>query len=301
MKSRILSAVAFATGLALLVALSLAISAQGTGAADQLFVSGNDLAEAVQGARSPGGLDHTSEVAFTPVTTLHFPVIYNRWNPCAVTPALMAPPNGVNLYTIAPLFRWDAGDNPYATLLRLRISKDPDFVEWDKGLIDRSPWGEKSFRFFDNFDPNTTYYWRAWLVCDELQGPYSEVWSFRTGAEGTLPRGPTLTAPISGATTSSSSVTLVWEAVSRASEYLVRYREVGAGYRWDWTSDTQSMLSLSPGTTYEWWVAARNDYGIGPDSATWRFTTPAGPSIAAQDEERETYSGDGEGIVIETP
>jgi hypothetical protein len=301
MKSRILCAAAIGAGLALLVTLGLTISARGIGTASQLSVPGNGRAEAAGSARAAARLDRTSEVSFTPVTTLHFPVVFNSWNPCAVTPTLIAPPDGVNLYTIAPLFRWDAGDNPYATQLRLRISEDPEFDEWVKGVAHPSAQGKGSFRFHDNFDPDTTYYWRAWLVCGELESLFSEVWSFRTGAEGTLPSAPTLTVPDDGATTSSPSVTLSWEPVTRTAEYLVRYREVGGGYRWVWTSDTQSTLNLSGSTTYEWWVAARNDYGIGPDSATWRFTTPTVSSVAAQDEKRETSSGHGGGIVIETP
>jgi hypothetical protein len=169
-------------------------------------------------------------------------------------------------------------------------------------LTDPSPQGEHSFRFLDNFEPNTVYYWRAWLVCGEEQGPYSEVLSFRTGAEGILPVTPTLTAPADGTTTSGLSVRLAWEPVTGTRDYLVRYQETDADfYSWDWTPNTEIIHTLSGGTTYEWRVAARNDYGIGPDSETWQFTTPAGFSIAAPDAERGFPGEDGEGIVIETP
>jgi hypothetical protein len=240
---------------------------------------------------------HTSEVTFTPVATLHLPIVFDDWNRCGVSPTLISPFG--SLYTIAPLFRWDGRDNPYATQLRLRISKNPDFDNWVKGLIDPSPQGEHSFRFLDNFEPDTTYYWRAWLVCGEERGPYSEVLSFRTGAEGILPLTPTLTAPEDGTTTADPSVTLAWEPVTSTREYLLRYRETDASfYSWDWIPGTEITRDLSGGTTYEWWVAARNDYGIGPDSATWRFTTLAVSSMAAQDR----FQGEDEdGIVIETP
>jgi hypothetical protein len=56
---------------------------------------------------------------------------------------------------------------------------------------------------------------------------------------------------------------------------------------------TQTEISvLETGTTYEWWVSARNDYAIGDASETWEFTTPTGslssprgpnPSLAARD------------------
>jgi len=301
MTRKIVSACALAVGLGLLLTLGLTFGARGTGAgsADQAFVPHEEVTDSSCStlfAASPGQM---SQVTFTPVVTLRLPIVFNNWDRCGVSPTLISPFG--SLYTIAPLFRWDGGDNPYATQLRLRISEDPEFDSWVTGLIDPSPQGEGAFRFLDNFEPDTRYYWRAWLVCGDLEGPYSEVLSFRTGAEGVLPLAPTLTAPEDGTTTSSPSVTLAWEPVSGVREYLVRYREVDAGYRWVWTSDTAVTLDLSDGTTYEWWVAARNDYGIGPDSATWRFTTPAASSVAPQDAERASPGGGGEEIIIETP
>lgn len=302
MTSRIASASALAGGLVVLLTLGLTFSARGTEgvSADQALLPGEGVTDASRGVGFRADLGRTSEVTFTPVATLCFPVVFENWSRCGVSPTLIAPFS--SLYTIAPLFRWDGGDNPYATQLRLRISEDPEFDEWVKGLIDPSPQGEHSFRFLDNFEPNTTYYWRAWLVCGEEQGPYSEVLSFRTGAEGFLPLTPTLAAPEDGTTTAGPSVTLAWEPVNGTREYLVRYQETGASlYSWDWIPDTEITRTLRGGTTYEWWVAARNDYGIGPDSKTWQFTTPAASSIAAQGVERKFHGEDGEGIVIETP
>jgi hypothetical protein len=302
MTSRVVSAYALAAGLALLLTLGLTFSARGREAesADQALLPGEGVIDLSRSGGFAAGPGHTSQLTFTPVATLHLPVAFDNWNPCGVSPTLIAPFS--SLYTIAPLFRWDGGDNPYATQLRLRISEDPEFDDWVRGLIDPSPQGEHSFRFHDNLKPDTVYYWRAWLVCGELGGPYSEVLSFRTGAEGILPLTPTLTTPDDGTTTSSPSVTLAWEPVTGTREYLVRYREPDATpYAWEWTTATEITVDLSGGITYEWWVAARNDYGIGPDSEIWRFTTPAAASVAAQGAERRFRGEDGEGIVIETP
>jgi len=302
MTSRIVSVYALAVGLTLLLTLGLTLSVRGIEVepADRALLPGKDTIDCSRSAGLGADLSRTSEVTFTPVATLYFPLVFNQWDRCGVSPTLISPIG--SLYTIAPVFRWDGGDNPYATQLRLRISEDPEFDDWVKGLIDPSPQGEHSFRFLDNLEPNTMYYWRGWLVCGELKGPYSEVFSFRTGAEGVLPLTPTLTAPENGMTTSSLSVRVNWEPVSGAREYLVRYQEVDAGaYSWDWTSDTEITRTFSSGTTYEWRVAARNDYGIGPDSETWRFTTPVGSSVAMQDAKNGLPGEDEEGIVIETP
>jgi hypothetical protein len=302
MTSRIVSVCALAVGLTLLLTLGLTLSARGieTESADQALPPGEAASNTSRRAGFAVGRGRTSGVTFTPVATLHLPIVFDDWNRCGVSPTLIKPPDGINLDTVAPLFMWDAGENPYATRLYARISKDPEFVDWDVG-ISGSAQGEGSIRFLENFEPNTTYYWRAWLVCGNLKGPYSEVFSFRTAVEGTLPSSPTLTAPDDGAATSGLSVRLDWEPVSGAREYLVRYQEVDAGYRWVWTSDTEVLRDLSGGTTYEWQVAARNDYGIGPDSETWRFTTPVGSSVAMQDAKNGLPGEDEEGIVIETP
>lgn len=248
------------------------------------------------------GLGDASGITFTSVATLHFPIVYHNWDPCAIAPRLISPADGRSLTTLAPEFHWDSGDNPRATLFRLRVSADPDFETWDCGLSSYSAQGERTFRFHENFEPDTTYYWRARLLCGELEGPYSEVWSFRTGVEGYLPPTPTLTAPLSGTTASSSSVTLRWLPIYFAREYLVRYQAVGATpYRWAWTDDCRLTLTLDGGTTYEWWVAARNDYGIGPDSEIWRFTTPGAPGAVPQGAEHRSAGGDPGGIIIERP
>lgn len=302
MTRKIFSACALAVGLGLLLTLGLTFGARGTGAgsADQAFVPHEEVTDSSRSALFAASPGRMSQVTFTPVVTLRLPIVFNNWDRCGVSPTLISPFG--SRYTIAPLFRWDGGDNSYATQLRLRISEDPEFDDWVRGLIDPSPQGEHSFRFLDNFEPDTTYYWRAWLVCGEEKGPDSEVLSFRTGAEGILPLTPTLTAPEDGTTTSSPSVRLAWEPVTGTREYLVRYREAGAErYAWDWTPDAEITRTLSGGTAYEWWVAARNDYGIGPGSETWQFTIPAAASLAAQGTERRFPGKDGEGIVIVTP
>lgn len=139
------------------------------------------------------------------------------------------------------------------------------------------------FRFPWNFQPATTYYWRAWLLCGEIAGPYSEVWSFTTGSGGTILPAPTLIAPANGSTLPSLSVTLQWSAVDGAVEYLVHWRKAGeGGYTYSWVTDTQKEIRwLEPQTSYEWWISARNDYAIGNDSETWQFTTPAESSLTS--------------------
>ena len=144
--------------------------------------------------------------------------------------------------------------------------------------------GAGQFRFAQNFDPATTYYWRALLECGEgIQGPYSEVWAFTTGSGGIVLPAPNLITPANGTTIPATSATLQWSSVSGAVEYRVHWRKTGTGGgTHQKTPYTQTTITgLSPNTTYEWWSAARSDYAWSNESAHWTFTTGAsGPSAS---------------------
>lgn len=223
----------------------------------------------------------TSAYSYTqfepPLTKVYLPVVLSTSGSCATIPTLLSPANGSSLDTIIPLFQWDNGNNPSVTGLRLEIAKDASFTQYVNSLWSGGSPGIHEFRFSHNLDPATTYYWRAWLMCGEAQGPYSEVWTFTTGSGGTILPAPALSVPANGSTLPSLPVTLQWSAVSGAEGYLVRWRKVGSGgYSYSWRDETQITIGgLSTDTTYEWWVSARNNYAVGADSATWQFTTPS--------------------------
>jgi hypothetical protein len=222
-------------------------------------------------------------------STIFLPLVLQNYGACSTIPILLSPTNGSNPSTIAPLFRWDGGNDPRVTWAILQVAKDPGFTQdvsgvWYGGDIT----GVQEFRFPENLAPATTYYWRARPRCGEIMGPYSEVWSFTTGTGGTILPAPALVAPGNGSSVPGMPVTLEWAPVSGAVEYLVRWRQEGSGgYAWDWATDTQFIPGLYPSTTYEWWISARNEYAIGTDSEIWQFTTPAG-SLSSPDE-NETF------------
>jgi hypothetical protein len=207
---------------------------------------------------------------------VYLPLIFKSCETCSTAPTLLAPANGSTLDTLLPLFRWDAGNNPNATNVRIMIDEDADFAHYAL-WINAGPTGIGEFRCPYNLDPATTYYWRAWLICSECQGPYTETWSFTTGSGGTILPAPNLVAPANGSTLPSLPTVLQWSAVSGADEYRVYWRELGSGgYTYTIVTVTQySNYYLETSLTYEWWVAAINHYAVGADSVKWQFTTPA--------------------------
>ncbi|CAG0931292.1 hypothetical protein TFLX_02072 [Thermoflexales bacterium] len=230
-------------------------------------------------------LNHTAEITFTPAVTVYLPTIFQNYTSCTTIPALLSPATGTTLNTLVPLFRWDSGNDPGATEFRYETSKD---VTFDTTYGFRSRYdaqGIHEYRFSENFDPGTTYYWRAYLMCGEAPGPYTAVWTFTTGSGGTLPPGPNLVSPANGTLVAGTSVTLRWSPLAEAVEYTVYRKKAGSSTIFWKVNNTEFTLSgLSPNTPYEWWIKARNEYAWGAESPHWFFTTgPSGSVIISID------------------
>jgi hypothetical protein len=257
-------------------------------------------AAAAEGAKSTSASNAVSlsQASGLPYTT-YLPAVFAAYPGCTTKPTLISPANGSNLSTITPLYVWDNGDNPAATAFRLQVSTNAAFTN----QVGNLRWGiheQTEFRFSANLDPSTTYYWRAYLECGNMRGPYSDVWTFTTGAGGTVLPAPALVAPADGAAVPGRMVTLQWSPVPGAVDYLVRWRMAGeSGYSYDWIQGTQKPDYFSASSTYEWWVSARNDYAIGTDSETWQFTTPAVTSLGSTQGPKHSFVvGDGDASMV---
>lgn len=206
--------------------------------------------------------------AFLPLVMRNYPPQF-----CS-PPTLLEPENGAQLDTLAPLFRWNTGDDPDAVRFELQVAQDEQFGNIIFTLI-TFYLAQEEERLPFNLYPSTTYYWRARLVCNtgdgEQPGPWTEAWSFVSAPPGgeILPA-PSLMHPVNE--TVQSPVTFTWQAVTGAVEYGLYFRQAGAGgYIHVATASTQETLSLASGD-YEWWVRARNDYAWGEASEVATFT-----------------------------
>jgi hypothetical protein len=206
---------------------------------------------------------------------------------CSTTPALIAPADGSTLNTLIPLLQWDSGNNPNATEFYLDVWLDPGLTEYVTGLrcTGCGIRGEYQWRIHrylvGNLDPATTHYWRAYLMCGDTRGPYSDVWSFTTGSGGTILPGPNLISPADGTTLPGTTVSLQWSSVNAAVEYWVSAETQDRDYVRDVPGTVTTLRELQPNASFEWWVQARNDYAWGADSTHWHFTTGAnGSSIS---------------------
>jgi len=270
-------------GLVLLAGWVAAAAGQGAASTEPAgHLQGGGAAAAGEPVRAGTGV--VTETRFS----THLPVVFRNLVPCATAPTLLGPADGSQLDTLLPLFEWDAGQDLLATHLWLEASEDITFARGFYALRTTRPRGRYQWLPSSNFEPATRYYWRAWLMCGEAQGPYSTAWSFTTGSGGTLPPAPDLVAPPDGSSVP-MPVTLEWLELPGAVQYKVSWAKAGDTTTWwSWSDDLEyEVTRLDPGTEYEWWVRARNDYGLGPESPRWGFTTAAarGPGQLPEAEE----------------
>ncbi|MGH2458944.1 MAG: fibronectin type III domain-containing protein [Chloroflexota bacterium] len=218
---------------------------------------------------------------------------------CSIAPTLLGPSNEAVAGTLAPLFQWVPIDDPNATSMTLQVASDASFD--DPSVIAQvsfdptsAIWTTGQTRLPGNLSPSTVYDWRTFVSCGSGQGPYSATWSLTTaGPGGPLLAAPTLVSPpFDFSQASPSSLTLVWQTVSGAIDYLVVWFPAGSGsINFTYVADTQSgtnqqvtIGALNPSTEYQWYVQARNYYADGngqgqPCSGTpcliqpWQFST----------------------------
>jgi hypothetical protein len=132
-----------------------------------------------------------------------------------------------------------------------------------------------------NLAPATTYYWKVWLRCGEIESPHSVVWSFTTGSDGIILPAPILLAPADGSEIWSDDlpVILQWSEVTGAQEYKVVLTKWDAGSWYiDWSTivtETKAIIpnQLTQNSSYQWWVQPINNYAIGTKSLGWMFET----------------------------
>ena len=286
MKLRMFAVFPFTLGLALLLGIVLIAPGAGMNEASQAIPNGvtDGLTVSLATLKNYMSLGYPFGITFTPTFTEYLPAIIKSYvypASCSTAPTLLNPSNGSNLDTLIPQFQWDSGNNPNVTEFYMDIWVDPGLTDWVYGLRCSTPTcqtGVYQWRVNKNFDPATTLFWQAYLMCGNDRGPYSEAWSFTTGSGGTILPGPGLSSPADGGILAGTLVIMQWSSVSGAMEYQVRY----SGGGWDRGTivpGTQVMISsLEPNTTYEWWVQARNDYAWGSESPHWHFTTGASGS-----------------------
>jgi hypothetical protein len=193
------------------------------------------------------------------------------------TPELIAPADGAQIVSLAPLLSW----TPQITgTYLIQAATDPSFatpaISTTAELLDLQP----ARHVLDgNLLPTTTYYWRVGLY-QASNYLFSPIRRFTTPVKNSaiLPPRPELLAPPDQAPLPAREVTVSWRGLPDALYYRVKVQNP------DGTLFTSAIIKaptttfhvagLAAGTTYTWKVKALNQYGWGTYPKPRSFTVP---------------------------
>jgi hypothetical protein len=170
---------------------------------------------------------------------------------------------------------------PYTTY-KLQISEAQDFGT----ILYESDKTKDSFLVVTGITkPTTKYYWRVLPIVEEVQGTWTQPFSFTTMG---LPAKVTLTTPVDGATEVSTRGNLSWTMDPTATNYWVQVAEnidfepIKFERRQTQKTPVTIIPRLAGETKYYWRVAGNNEGGTGPWSEVWSFTTEKVISVDEQ-------------------
>ena len=229
---------------------------------DQLFISGQWYSWRVRGSSDEG-----IEGVWSDTKTFRYPII-----PVKMVLQSEPPDNSVDL-PISQSLQWVSDQNADRYILHLSTDKFNTYRAY-QNISDTSfvaePWAY-----------DVEYQWRVRAVNELGEGPWSEVWSFRTQVE---PVGQiVLYSPENQERGLSRTPTLTWLPDTRADRYIVQLAYATSDFeaeplREDTLYDTSIRVdTLAFDTQYVWRVRAENRAGAGPWSMPFTFRTQVRP------------------------
>jgi hypothetical protein len=182
-------------------------------------------------------------------------------------PVLQSPANGSS--PTAPVsFHWNAVDG--ATYYQVQVATESSF-----GTLTYAHGTTTTSQTWTGGTAGAKYYWRVCAYANDVQGLWSEVWSFTLHAPP--PGGPVLQLPANGDTVS-GPITFEWQAVTGATYYQVQVSTSTSfatlTYYHGSTATSQTWTGATAGKYY-WRVCAYTNSVQGPWSAVWSFTVPS--------------------------
>jgi hypothetical protein len=218
------------------------------------------------------------------------------WNFSIVKPhniiTLKSPGNDALQVPIDSRLEWvQIADYDYYTL---HISQDDKFneIKIDKNIYENNTYN------LENFETNTTYYWRVRFVKDSEISDWSDVWSFTTETAIVLDI-PQITSPLDGSVAVPIIGDVTWESVIGASEYLLSFsNQLNFStilFKQSSIIDTKLEYSnLDYGTKYYLRVAAASKNSMSNWSIPLSFLTELEPPIIKiPNESQEKYKSNG--------
>ena len=194
-------------------------------------------------------------------------------------PMLIAPADGEQIGSLAPLLNWQPG---MAGVHQIQVSQDPEFSPFSTMVlsttksITASSVGVISTKLANNLKADSLYYWRVGYPTPQGH-EYATPHSFVTPSASaiTLPPIPTLLSPKNYAHLKTRDVTLTWQEIPDALYYRVRvYLPDGSRFSSDDITAPAGSLHISglpAGTVLHWRVRVLGATGWSADYSPDRF------------------------------
>lgn len=203
---------------------------------------------------------------------------------------LILPQNNAENVPGKIIFTWNnlnftnVGFKPYTTY-KIQLSENSEFsnISFESEFI-----RDSSLTVNSVTKASTKYYWRVAPVVDEIQGDWSEVFTFTTMG---LPLKIELLQPTDGSQNVSVKGNLNWTTLQSADNYTVQISEFSdfSSLKTEKKNVTKPPLNLIPKLEYNkkyfWRVAGVNQAGPGPWSDSWSFTTEDNVGVESSEKE----------------
>ena len=164
---------------------------------------------------------------------------------------------------------------PGATGYYFQLAIDDQFMALVENVDDLGV----NFYQASRLNSNTQYYWRVAAKAPDMgHGPFTDIYTFTTGAPSELPLAPTLLAPAHMSQNVNIPVTFNWTRSEIATSYKLQicntaYFSDNVIEHDDIPDILISVSNLQPYTFYYWRVAAKNSVGSSNYSQVFRFKT----------------------------
>lgn len=211
---------------------------------------------------------------------------YLKNNPPVIpleAPVLVSPADEATGFEDSVTLVWNMVSN--ADSYTLERAETEDFIDEGEPYSLEEGITDTSF-FISHLSPDLTLYWRVKAVSADQESDWSEIFSFTSSENSSMPDDIVMISPDDMADDQPLEIIFTWHSDVFADEYELQLDEADTFTSpvatYTGTDTTYTTAALSSGTTYYWRVRALSDYGEVAWGDVFSFTTEQEPLSAPE-------------------